>query len=786
MTLNPGLPRALITGRLIGSSCAVVTAAPRRCGVSARGLLSSRELSPTPSSAGHWRRAPPHVNACSRFSRSFAARGEYGRRADAYDDDFFSPIDAESADLKRQQQLSKQSSRVTIKRVSLAEVATDSGPAGTTGQTTLATPVPTGGTSASPLPGPPPGLPPAPPIPGTPLPGPQTQLPEITSVGQGSLDLSSQPPPMTANLPRGGGETPSQLWGEPPPSQAPQTNQSLASAVKDGLARWPPSSSYHPAVAASEEDTAIRDEAPAWGSTSSPSQSSTLSGRRDGLGFDRGGFNASTDADELARRSPSHGSSSAFSGDTEQPVFDGDMQRRSLGEAGMDLRPLEWDQEALVAFQKNFYKVHPEVAKMTVEECDAVMRAHAATSEGLSSPLRPLQRFEHAGLPEPIMRKVTSAGFSAPTPIQSLGWPIALSGHDMIGIAQTGSGKTLGYLLPALVHIAAQPPLRAGDGPVALVLAPTRELAIQIQLETMRYGEAVGVMDACVFGGTSRRGQEQELRRGAEIVIATPGRLLDFLQSGVTNLKRVTYLVLDEADRMLDMGFEPQIRRILSQVRPDRQTLLWSATWPREVQRLARDFCREDPVKLTVGNRAGEGAQANPMIEQKIIVTSELDKRRAFMEWIQEASPAGGNQPRILVFTETKRGADALCQELKSNQFPAVALHGDKDQRERDRAMHQFRIGKASVLVATDVAQRGLDVKDVRFVVNFDVPKTIEDYVHRIGRTGRAGASGMAITFFSCDFATPDRIRMARGLSGVLRDVGQEVPADLQRIAEQS
>jgi len=455
--------------------------------------------------------------------------------------------------------------------------------------------------------------------------------------------------------------------------------------------------------------------------------------------------------------------------------------QRSMSDAGSNLQALDWDQEALVTFQKNFYKEHPEVAKMSLEQCQRVLAQHNAAMEGEGQLPKPIQSFEHAGFSATILEELRTSGFSDPTSIQSIGWPVALSGFDMIGLAQTGSGKTLAYLLPSLVHIAAQPPLRHGDGPIVLVLAPTRELAVQIQMEAFKLGEASGYRDVVCFGGVPKAAQVQALRRGAEICIATPGRLLDLLQGGVTNLKRVTYLVLDEADRMLDMGFEPQIRRIISQIRPDRQTLMWSATWPKQIQHLARDICKEQPVKVMVGQVE---SQANPSITQDVRVVRELDKRGCFFDWLREVSPQNVEQPRILVFVETKRGADALARELKQEQFQVSALHGDKDQRERDSILHRFRTGETPILIATDVAQRGLDVKDVRYVVNYEVPKTIEDYVHRIGRTGRAGAQGTAVTFFGFDFPTPDRVRMARSLSKVMRDVGQEPPQELERIAE--
>jgi len=360
--------------------------------------------------------------------------------------------------------------------------------------------------------------------------------------------------------------------------------------------------------------------------------------------------------------------------------------------------------------------------------------------------------------------------FTEPTTIQKQGWPIAMSGRDMVAVAQTGSGKTLGFMLPAIVHINAQPPLRAGDGPVALVLAPTRELAMQIQEDAERFGESSRLRSCAVFGGVPRYQQVQELRRGVEIIVATPGRLIDFLEQGTTNLKRVSYLVFDEADRMLDMGFEPQMRKIVSQLRPDRQTLLWSATWPKEVQSLARDFCREDPVKVVVGNTE---LQASKNVTQEVIVTPDVDKKHKFMDWLKQN---GANGERILIFCETKRGADQLCREMRYQQYSALSIHGDKEQRERDRILADFKAGRCTVMIATDVAQRGLDVKDIKYVINYDAPKNIEDYIHRIGRTGRASAKGTAVTFFSYDYYTPDKVRMAKGIVQSMQQLGQVPP----------
>lgn len=248
----------------------------------------------------------------------------------------------------------------------------------------------------------------------------------------------------------------------------------------------------------------------------------------------------------------------------------------------------EWRNVELSAFKKDFYKPHESVKNRSQHEIQRFRDKHEITVVG-NAP-NPIQSFDEVYIPDYVMNEIVRQKYDKPTPIQAQGWPIALSGANMVGIAQTGSGKTLGYILPAIVHINNQPNLQRGDGPIALVLAPTRELAQQIQTIATDFGSASYVRNTCIFGGASKGPQARDLERGCEIVIATPGRLIDFLESGKTNLRRCTYLVLDEADRMLDMGFEPQIRKILSQIRPDRQTLMWSATWPKEVRRLAEDF----------------------------------------------------------------------------------------------------------------------------------------------------------------------------------------------------
>lgn len=288
---------------------------------------------------------------------------------------------------------------------------------------------------------------------------------------------------------------------------------------------------------------------------------------------------------------------------------------------GQNMRRPNWDSMSLQPFNKDFYNPHPSVLGRSPYEVEEYRNQHEITVSGVEVP-NAIQRFEEAIFPDYVVQGISSMGYKEPTPIQAQGWPIAMSGKNLVGIAQTGSGKTLAYILPAIVHINNQPPIRRGDGPIALVLAPTRELAQQIQQVATDFGSTAYVRNTCVFGGAPKREQARDLERGVEIVIATPGRLIDFLEKGTTNLQRCTYLVLDEADRMLDMGFEPQIRKIIEQIRPDRQTLMWSATWPKEVKKLAEDYLG-DYVQINIGSLQ---LSANHNILQIIDICQEHEK----------------------------------------------------------------------------------------------------------------------------------------------------------------
>ncbi|KAJ2233483.1 ATP-dependent RNA helicase dbp2 [Coemansia sp. RSA 1722] len=428
----------------------------------------------------------------------------------------------------------------------------------------------------------------------------------------------------------------------------------------------------------------------------------------------------------------------------------------------------DWDIDSLPKFEKNFYVENPAVTSRTGQEVEEYRAKHEMTIHGESIP-NPITSFAEAGFPDYVMSEITKLGFEKPTAIQSQGWPMALSGRDMVGIAATGSGKTLAYTLPGIVHINAQPLLQPGDGPIVLILAPTRELAVQIQSECNKYGSSSRIRNTCVYGGVPRGPQIRDLKRGVEICIATPGRLIDMLQMGITNLRRVTYLVLDEADRMLDMGFEPQIRKIVDQIRPDRQTLMWSATWPKEVQQLARDFLH-DYIQVNIGSL---DLAASHHIKQIVEVIPEADKRSRLSRHLEQIMNQREN--KTIIFSMTKRNADDITRNLRQDGWPALAIHGDKSQNERDWVIDQFRDGKSPIMVATDVASRGLDIKDVKFVINYDFPNNVEDYVHRIGRTGRAGASGTAITFF-----TTENSRSSKDLVHILAEAKQDIPQALE------
>ncbi|KAI0157476.1 DEAD-domain-containing protein [Xylariaceae sp. FL1272] len=400
----------------------------------------------------------------------------------------------------------------------------------------------------------------------------------------------------------------------------------------------------------------------------------------------------------------------------------------------------------------------------------------------------PVLTFANPPLEEHLIRNIELARYKVPTPVQKYSIPIVMGGRDLMACAQTGSGKTGGFLFPILSQsfINGPSPVPAntsGGGygrqrkayPTSLILAPTRELVSQIYDESRKFAYRSWVRPCVVYGGADIGSQLRQIERGCDLLVATPGRLVDLIERGRISLQNIKYLVLDEADRMLDMGFEPQIRRIVEgedmPTVQNRQTLMFSATFPRDIQMLARDFLK-DYVFLSVG-RVGSTSEN---ITQKVEYVEDVDKRSVLLDILH--THGGG---LTLIFVETKRMADSLSDFLINQNFPATSIHGDRTQRERERALEMFRNGRCPILVATAVAARGLDIPNVTHVVNYDLPTDIDDYVHRIGRTGRAGNTGHSTAFFN-----RGNRGVVRDLLELLKEANQEVPAFLETIARES
>ncbi|KAK9456174.1 DEAD-box ATP-dependent RNA helicase [Dipodascopsis uninucleata] len=399
-----------------------------------------------------------------------------------------------------------------------------------------------------------------------------------------------------------------------------------------------------------------------------------------------------------------------------------------------------------------------------------------------------ISTFTSPPVEELLLSNIELSGYTRPTPVQKFSIPIVTGGRDLMACAQTGSGKTGGFLFPILSQAYTLGPAAIPQNnnstntysrsrkayPIALILAPTRELVSQIFDEARRFAYRSWVRPCVVYGGADISAQLRQIEQGCDLLVATPGRLVDLLERGRISLVNIKFLVLDEADRMLDMGFEPQIRRIVERegMPPvdERQTLMFSATFPRDIQILARDFLK-DYIFLSVG-RVGSTSEN---ITQKVEYVEDHDKRSVLLD-ILASSKSG----LTLIFTETKRMADSLCDFLINQNFPATSIHGDRSQREREAALDMFRSGRTPIMVATAVAARGLDIPNVTHVVNYDLPTDIDDYVHRIGRTGRAGNTGLATAFFN-----RGNRGVAKELIDILKEANQEVPDFLEAVANE-
>jgi len=371
-----------------------------------------------------------------------------------------------------------------------------------------------------------------------------------------------------------------------------------------------------------------------------------------------------------------------------------------------------------------------------------------------------LKTFSELDLISPLQRALAEENYKTPTPIQAQTIPDAMRGEDILGCAQTGTGKTAAFALPIMDHLGHGDLSPIPNRPFALVLAPTRELAVQIDGSFSTYGRYLNLKNVLIYGGVSHTHQIRALKRGAHIVVATPGRLLDLMDQGHVCLDRLETFVLDEADRMLDMGFLPDLKRIIRKLPEQRQSLFFSATLPPKIVNLTRELLN-NPIKVNVTPRTTSVKK----ITQSVVHTQKKEKQNLLVTLL-----ADRNVERAIVFTKTKRGANVVSQRLERKGIRSAAIHGNKSQNARQRSLNAFRNNQVRVLVATDVAARGIDIDGVTHVVNFDIPHEPEAYVHRIGRTGRAGAEGTAISFCTAD--------EQRELSAIEKLIGHKVPAE--------
>ncbi|KAF2156474.1 DEAD-domain-containing protein [Myriangium duriaei CBS 260.36] len=388
------------------------------------------------------------------------------------------------------------------------------------------------------------------------------------------------------------------------------------------------------------------------------------------------------------------------------------------------------------------------------------------------SHLRPVMSFDQLQVANDALKPHFTA-FKAPTPIQAAAWPYLLSGRDAIGVAETGSGKTLAFGLPCVNHVYSRQSGKKSNSIGACIVSPTRELALQIHEQLEKLASRLGLKVVCVYGGVNKDQQRATLD-GASIVVATPGRLNDFIDEGSISLKRVSFLVLDEADRMLDKGFEPEIRKIVGATAGNaRQTLMFTATWPQVIRDLAATFMN-NPIRIMIGDNATGELRANTRIDQKVEVLDPRGKNDRLLELLRKYNSSRAEADRTLIFCLYKKEAVRVEDFVRSRGFKVAGIHGDLSQQKRMESLEAFKQGKVRLLIATDVAARGLDIPAVKLVINYTFPLTADDYVHRIGRTGRAGQTGESITFF-----TEHDKGLAGALVNVLKAANQPVPDEL-------
>ncbi len=479
----------------------------------------------------------------------------------------------------------------------------------------------------------------------------------------------------------------------------------------------------------------------------------------------------------VRRKGSDDGSSDGSGSDSEHNAYHAYLKDQQAARNKKDLKPVDHSKVEYPPIFKALYTPARDIDRMTEEEVEEYMASLGNIKvKGKKWP-RPIKTWAQAGLPQAVISTLKEVlRFDHPTPIQACALPLLLSGRDCIGIAKTGSGKTLAFGLPLIRHVMAQPPRAPDEGPIGLIMSPTRELTVQIYSDLKKFTKALGIRLVAAYGGAPIKDQIADLRRGAEIVVCTPGRMIELLtvNSGrVSNLRRVTMCVLDEADRMFDLGFEPQIMKIMDNARPDKQVVLFSATFPTALERIAKTRL-QNPVELMIGGRSVVCNDVTQVVEV-MDENAKLAKLLALLgQWDQESSS-------VLIFCDTQNRVDSLFSNLIKRGYPCLTLHGGMDQGDRDSTLSDFKNGVCKLLLATSIAARGLDIKDLSLVINYSCPNHYEDYVHRCGRTGRAGRKGTAVTF-----VLPSDYPNAPEIAHALEASGAVVPEALKALVEKA
>ena len=467
-------------------------------------------------------------------------------------------------------------------------------------------------------------------------------------------------------------------------------------------------------------------------------------------------------------------------------LFDNDDDPRDIADSSMkdllsiqgkkkkkEVPAIDWEKQDLEPFEKNFFRATAQISK---EEVDALLsREHIKIKAYTKLPVpQPVTNWTF-GFPSHVLSIIENLHYQAPTPIQSVAMPALMSGRDAICIAQTGSGKTIAYMLPLIRVVLHAPRLTSSEnGPIALVVAPTRELALQVSAQAKPFTKQLGFRVVVAYGGQSIADQIADIKRGCHILVGTPGRLIELLSIRKLSLKQCRALIIDEADRCLDMGFQPQLDRITTSIRPDRMTALFSATFNDKMQTLAQKFIKYDPIEIIVGGRSTIPEQ----VEVHVEIVKKEDKLRKLLYVLGQLFGID-EDARCLIFVERQEAADDLLNTLMKKGYPCDSIHGNRDQADRASAITDFRNGALPVLIATSVAARGLDILQLKLVVNYDVPNHAEDFVHRIGRTGRAGRPGAGWVFIE-----PEQDNYATDLVKVLKESKKPIPEDLRKMSE--